>query len=67
MISVLIITKDEEKSLPDCLDSINFSDDILILDSFSTDQTVKIAKEMGAKTYQRVFDDYASQRNYGLF
>lgn len=65
-ISVLILTKDEQQDLPDCLASVSWSDDIHVLDSESTDATVSIAEEVGAKVTVRPFDGYASQRNFGL-
>ena len=65
-LSVLILTKDEERDLPDCLRSVGWCDDVHVLDSFSTDRTVAIARSAGARVVQRSFDDYASQRNYGL-
>lgn len=65
-ISILILTLDEEVNLPACLDSVAFSDDVVVLDSFSTDRTVEIARERGVRLYQRAFDNYAAQRNYGL-
>ena len=64
--SVLIITFNEMLNLPNCLESIKECDDIVVLDSFSKDETEKIAKKFGARFYQRRFDNYASQRNYGL-
>ncbi|MET0637346.1 MAG: glycosyltransferase family 2 protein [Chitinophagaceae bacterium] len=66
MISVLILTRNEEKDLPGCLDSVKWSDDVHILDSFSTDNTVQLARSRGASVVQREFDGYASQRNAGL-
>lgn len=66
MISVLILTKNEELDLPDCLQSVAWSDDILVLDSYSTDRTLEIATASGARTAQRSFDHYAAQRNAGL-
>lgn len=66
MISILILTKNEEQDLPGCLASVSWSDDIHVFDSFSTDQTVTIAKNAGAIVTQRVFDGYASQRNAAL-
>jgi glycosyltransferase involved in cell wall biosynthesis len=66
MISVLILTKNEEQDLPGCLGSVSWSDDIHVFDSFSDDQTVTIAKNAGAIVTQRVFDGYASQRNASL-
>jgi glycosyltransferase involved in cell wall biosynthesis len=66
VISVLILTKNEEQDLPECLASVSWSDDIHVFDSFSTDATVSIAKGLGAKVGQRVFDNYASHRNAAL-
>ena len=66
MISVLILTKNEEQDLPVCLESVRWSDDVHVFDSFSTDNTMKIAQEYGAKTLQREFDNYAAQRNAAL-
>ena len=66
MISALILTKNEEQDLPSCLASLSWCDDIQIVDSFSTDKTVEIARAAGAHVTQRRFDGYASQRNAGL-
>ena len=66
MISALILTKNEEQDLPSCLASLSWCDDIHIVDSFSTDRTVEIARAAGAHVTQRRFDGYASQRNAGL-
>lgn len=66
MISVLILTKNEERDLPKCLASVSWSDDIHVFDSFSTDSTVAIAKQAGAQVHQRAFDDYATHRNAAL-
>jgi glycosyltransferase involved in cell wall biosynthesis len=66
MISVLILTLNEELNLPDCLKSVSWSDDIVIFDSYSSDRTVEIAKAAEARVYQRKFDNYASQRSAAL-
>jgi len=64
-LSATIITLNEEKYLPGCLDSIkNITEDIVVVDSGSTDRTVDIAHEYGAKVYVRNFDYYAKQKNY---
>ena len=66
MISVLILTLNEEVNIGDCLDSVAWADDVLVLDSGSEDRTVEIARDKGARVLHRDFDDFASQRNYGL-
>jgi glycosyltransferase involved in cell wall biosynthesis len=65
-ISVLILTLNEEVNIRGCLESVAWSDDIVVLDSLSKDRTLEIAQQLGARVVQRAFDDYASQRNYGL-
>lgn len=65
-ISVLILTFNEKLNLPNCLASLGWSDDIVVLDSGSEDGTQEIAEEYGARVVFRDFDNYASQRNYGL-
>ena len=64
--SLLILTHNEEVSLPGCLMSVAWADDIVVFDSYSTDRTVAIARAAGARVLQRHFDDYASQRNAAL-
>lgn len=66
MISVLILTKNEEQDLPGCLKSVAWCDDIHIFDSFSEDNTISIAERAGANIRQRKFDGYSSQRNAAL-
>lgn len=61
-ISVLILTLNEERNLPTCLKSLKWCDDIVVFDSFSTDNTVEIAKAAGARVVQRRFDNYGNQR-----
>lgn len=65
-ISVLILTLDEEINLPRCLASLQWCDDVVILDSGSQDATQKIATDWGARVVECPFDNYASQRNFGL-
>lgn len=66
MISVLVLTRNEEQDLPGCLDSVSWSDDIHILDSGSTDSTAMIARAHGATVTLRSFDSYSGQRNAGM-
>lgn len=62
--SVLILTLNEERDLPCCLGSVAACDDIVVLDSGSTDRTVEIARAAGARVFTRPFDDFARQRNF---
>jgi glycosyltransferase involved in cell wall biosynthesis len=64
--STLILTLNEESNLPACLGALSWCDDIVVIDSGSTDRTVDIAKACGARVLTRQFDDFASQRNWGL-
>ena len=66
MISVLILTKNEEQDLPGCLQSVDWSDDIHVYDSLSDDATLSIAQRYGARVTQRGFDNWASHQNWGL-
>ncbi len=62
--SVLILTFNEENNLPRCLASVRACDDIVVLDSGSTDRTVDIARAAGARVEVRPFDNFAGQRNH---
>lgn len=65
-LSILILTLNEESNLADCIHSVKWSDDIVVLDSFSSDRTVKIAEEMGARVIQRRFDNWSAHQNWAL-
>lgn len=65
-ISVLILTKNEQQDLPGCLASVAWSDDVHVYDSLSTDRTVEIAEQFGAKVTKRAFDNWAAHQNWGL-
>jgi glycosyltransferase involved in cell wall biosynthesis len=65
--AVVILTRDEELNLPRALDSVaGWAEEIHVLDSFSTDKTVEIARSYGARVERHGFEDYARQRNYAL-
>ncbi|MBO0947778.1 glycosyltransferase family 2 protein [Fibrella forsythiae] len=66
MISVLVLTKNEEQDLPACLESVSWCDDIHVFDSFSDDRTLEIADSTGALVTQRKFDNWSSHQNWGL-
>lgn len=65
-ISAIVITKNEENLIADCLDSLSFCDEIVIIDNVSSDRTKDIAEKMGAKVFEFVSDDFSELRNFGL-
>ncbi len=65
-VSVLIPARDEERNLPACLESVGWADEVVVLDSFSTDATPDIARGFGATIVQRAFDSFAAHKNWAL-
>ena len=66
-VTFIILTKNEEINLPDCLNSIKgFAKRILIIDSGSTDKTIEIAQNAGAEVYAHPFENYARQFNWAI-
>ncbi len=65
-LSVIIPTFNEEETLPACLDSVRFADELLVVDSFSTDRTVAIARQAGARIVQREYGYSAQQKNWAI-
>lgn len=66
MISVVVLTYNEIENIERCLASLAWSDDVLVVDSGSTDGTPALAERLGARVLRREFDDFAGQRNYAL-
>ena len=66
MISVIILTKNEELDLPACLNSVAWCDDVHVLDSGSTDKTISIAHKFGAYVSYNSFESFGKQRNFAL-
>lgn len=65
--SVVVFTHNEQATIKDCLSSASWADEIILVDDYSTDQTLKIAQNFSqVKIYQRKLDDFASQHNFGL-
>lgn len=65
-LTTIILTKNEEDMIADCIDSVSFSDEILVIDSQSIDRTTDIAKHMGARVIETKSDSFAERRNAGL-
>jgi glycosyltransferase involved in cell wall biosynthesis len=66
MISVVILTHNEAINIERCLASVAWADDILVIDSGSTDGTQVLATRRGARVMHRPFDHFAGQRNFAL-
>ncbi|HDS03743.1 MAG TPA: glycosyltransferase family 2 protein [Firmicutes bacterium] len=65
-ISALILTKNEEGNIEECLDSVAFCDEILVIDSESTDRTREIASDLGARILVNPWPGFAQQRQFGI-
>lgn len=66
-ITAIILTRNEEVNIKECIQSINsFVKRIIVVDSFSSDNTVELAKKMGAEVYLHQFETYAKQYKYAI-
>ena len=65
-LSAVIITRDEAKNIEDCLRSVRFCSERVVVDSGSRDHTVRLARAAGAVVCERVFDHFAAQKNFGI-
>lgn len=65
-LTALVPTYNEEANLAECLQSVNWADEIFVVDSFSTDRSVEIAQQFGARVEQREYESHASQRNWAI-
>ena len=65
-ISAIVTTYNEEKNIENCLNSIEWADEILVIDSFSTDNTVPLCEKFGARVLQRKYNYAADQKNWAI-
>ncbi|MGH7203995.1 MAG: glycosyltransferase family 2 protein [Candidatus Levyibacteriota bacterium] len=65
-ISAIILTKNAEDLIADCIDSVSFCDEIIVIDDNSSDRTVELAKLLGVTVYQYESESFAKKRNLGL-
>jgi len=64
-VSVVIITRDEERDLPRAIRSSGWADEVVVVDSGSTDGTVAAARELGARVLERAWTGFVDQKNFG--
>jgi glycosyltransferase involved in cell wall biosynthesis len=65
-LAAVVLTKNEERHIGDCLDSLSWADERVVFDDFSADRTVEISSARGARVVQHPFHDFAAQRNAAL-
>jgi glycosyltransferase involved in cell wall biosynthesis len=65
-VTAVILTRNEEKNIERCLNSIKWADDIVVIDHFSTDKTVQICKSNNARVFQRELDGFSQQKQFGV-
>lgn len=63
-LSAVVLTKNEEANISDCLSSLSLADELLVVDSGSTDHTAALSQKKGARVITHPFTDFASQRNF---
>jgi glycosyltransferase involved in cell wall biosynthesis len=64
VISALVLTLNEEVNIARCLRSLTWCDDVVVLDSYSTDRTIEIARSFNARVVQRSFDNWSNHQNW---
>jgi glycosyltransferase involved in cell wall biosynthesis len=65
-LATVILAYNEQDHIADCIASLKFADVVVVIDSYSTDQTVSLAQQAGATVIQNPFENYAQQRNAAL-
>src|SRR5574344_1509892 len=66
-LSVLILAKNEEKNISDCIHSVPFADEVLVIDDHSTDKTKEMAESLGARVITRAMDgDWGGQQTFAI-
>lgn len=66
ILSVVILAKNSQELLKDCIASVSFADEIIVVDTGSTDTTISLAKSLGTKVIKGIADNFSEDRNKGL-
>ena len=65
-LSAIVPTFNEERNIAECLDSLSWADEVLVVDSFSTDSTAEVCRSRGVKLIQHEYLNSAAQKNWIL-
>jgi len=65
-LSAVILTKNSENVVADCIDSVSFCDEVIVIDDYSTDRTKELVKHLGASVFPYASESFAKKRNLGL-
>ncbi len=65
-LTCLVITKNEEANLPECLDSVRWANEVIVVDAESTDRTVEIARRYTDRVFVRPWAGFGPQKNFGI-
>ena len=65
-ISAIVLTKNSQNTIRNCLESVKWVDEIIVVDDYSIDSTVSICREYAHKIFERRLDSFSSQKNYGI-
>ena len=65
-ITIIIPTFNEEKYIEDCLHSVSFANKIILIDSYSSDSTIELAKKFNCEIISRKFDNFSNQKNEAI-
>ena len=65
-IAAVVITKDEEGNIADCLDSVRWADELIVVDAESRDRTVEVARRYTSQVFVRPWAGYGPQKNFGI-
>lgn len=65
-ITAVVIVKNEEKNIKDCLESLKWCNEIILIDDNSTDKTIETARKYNVKIYKKTLEDFSTQRNFAL-